>query len=128
MIIHIALEFSKLENAQAVLEELFGMKLLRSFNIEERLSQALFEKNPPENIMLYGKDSMAIEAFIDKNIEISKKYSYGHLCMAVENMGIFIDKCNSLGLKIMQYRKDERLITFMQDKDKNLYEIKEKTS
>ena len=53
-----------------------------------------------------------------------KKPDFVHLCLEVEDMEAFVDKCLASGLSVKQVPKGDSLLVFVEDYDKNLFEIK----
>jgi len=49
-----------------------------------------------------------------------------HLCLEVDDLTGFIDKCRSLNVEITQIPKGDKTLTFIKDFDGNLFEIKDK--
>ena len=47
-----------------------------------------------------------------------------HVCLEVDDLAAFLEKCRTLQVKIVQVPKGDKLLTFISDEDGNLFEIK----
>ena len=47
-----------------------------------------------------------------------------HVCLKVDDLEAFLEKCRTLQVKIVQVPKENNLLTFILDDDANLFEIK----
>ncbi|MDP8259652.1 MAG: hypothetical protein P9L96_01400 [Candidatus Gygaella obscura] len=124
--IHAAVETSSVDNARMIFRELLGLAEVSSFNITDKLSSDIFELKPPDEIMLFEDKTtnVFIEVFINSKMKHHRQ-DFTHLCFTVDNLEVFLETARAFNLKIIQTNKEDRIITFIRDKDNNLYEIKQ---
>ena len=88
----------------------------------------LFLRGPLDSqlkIIDYAVDGIRFEVFIS-NRKVADDKKVEHVCLEVGDLEAFLNKCNDMGVKILQIPKEEGLLTFISDYDGNLFEIKEK--
>jgi catechol 2,3-dioxygenase-like lactoylglutathione lyase family enzyme len=87
------------------------------------LSRAIFDIEAELKIINYiGKD-LHFEVFISSRIN-NKYRQIAHLCLEVDALSEFIQKCRGLGVEISRIPKGDKFLTFVKDFDGNLFEIK----
>ena len=121
--LHSAVHSDTKKHAQIFFEDILGLKQLKGFSLDENLSQKIFAKNDPVDIIVYGNDNMQIEVFIHSS---KPEPSYVHLCVLVQDKQQFIDRCIAKGLHPFKVKKGDKFLLFVRDFSNNLYEIKEK--
>ena len=47
-----------------------------------------------------------------------------HVCLAVDKLEAFLEKCRNMGVEIARVPKGDAVITFIKDYDGNLFELK----
>ena len=122
---HVALVCSSEEKSDKFYESLLGVKKGRSKMIPATLSKQIFNVDSELKIIDYAIDEIHFEVFIshqkaadDKKIE--------HICLEVDDLEVFLNKCKKMGVKILQIPKEKGFLTFISDYDGNLFEIKTK--
>jgi catechol 2,3-dioxygenase-like lactoylglutathione lyase family enzyme len=119
---HAAVPCDTPAHAKIFFENILGLKLVKSFSLDHRLSKEIFSLPQSVEISVYGNDSLMIEVFIHPQKTTA---TYAHLCLGVGNSELFIEKCESNGLKPFYVTKGEKQLLFVHDFSGNLYEIKE---
>ena len=119
---HAAVPCDTLAHVKTFFENILGLKLIKSFSLDQQLSNDIFSLPQSVDIRVYGNDSVLIEVFIYPQKTTA---TYSHLCIGVGNSEVFIEKCESNGLKPFSVTKGEKQLLFVRDFSGNLYEIKE---
>ncbi len=122
---HVALVCSSEEKSDKFYESLLGLKKVSSKMIPSTLSKQIFNLDSELKIIDYAVDEIHFEVFIN-NQKISEAKKIEHICLEVDNLEGFLDKCNDMTVKILQIPKKEGFLTFISDYDGNLFEIKER--
>jgi catechol 2,3-dioxygenase-like lactoylglutathione lyase family enzyme len=126
MLQHIGLQTSSKENARSVFNGIFGMKEVRTFSINRDINKAFFGKDVPCDILVFRGENIDAEVFINESAISSSNDRYDHICMLVSDLNDTIARCKKSALEIIQHATPDKTITFMKDKDGNLYELKER--
>lgn len=121
---HVALVCSSEQRADDFYEGLLGLSKIKSFVLGEDLAEQIFEVPGECRIMLYGNDKFAVEVFVANRAQGSAS-PFVHLCLEVKNREEFLAKCDAMGLRVKRVPKGDFFLTFVQDYDGNLFEIKE---
>ncbi len=119
---HAAVPCDTHANAKTFFETILGLKLVKSFSLDQGLSKEIFSLPQSVDINVYSNDSVTIEVFIHPQKTTA---TYSHLCIGVGNIEVFIEKCKSFGLKPFSVTKGEKQLLFVRDFSGNLFEIKE---
>ena len=123
---HIALVCSSEANANRFYQDLLGLKKINSRILSSSLSRQIFNLDSEYKMVNYANDEIHFEIFLDpeKNFP-DKDKSMEHVCLQVDNIKMFLEKCRSLDVKIKQIPKENNgFIIFINDYDGNLFEIK----
>ena len=120
---HVALVCSSEEKSDKFYEGLLGLKKARSKIIPSTLSKQIFNLDSELKIIDYAVDGIHFEVFINNQKVVDEK-KVEHVCLEVDNLEAFLNKCNDVGVKILQIPKEGGFLTFISDYDGNLYEIK----
>ncbi len=123
---HAALVCSSRKNADRFYEGILGLSKIKSFLLTKGLAEQIFDLARECQIVVYGNENFQVEVFIDK-VTSGKKPSFLHLCLEVKDMEAFVGKCKAGGVEVNQVPKGDSLLTFAQDYDGNLFEIKAHT-
>ena len=121
---HVALACSSEQSADDFYEGVLGLRKIKSSVLGKDLAQQIFEIPRECRIILYGNDNFAVEVFVAKPAPGSVS-PFVHLCLEVKNREGFLGKCQAMGLTVKRVPKGDFLLTFVQDYDGNLFEIKE---
>lgn len=119
---HIALTCSSEQNSDKFYQDLLGLKKSKPKTIPPSLSKALFDIDCELTIINYLGETLQFEIFISGQ-NTSGARSIAHACLAVDDLAVFLAKCRSLQIKIIQVPKGDKLLTFISDEDRNLFEI-----
>jgi catechol 2,3-dioxygenase-like lactoylglutathione lyase family enzyme len=120
---HIALICSSEEKSDKFYKSLLGLQKSDPKTIPPALSKALFDINSELKVINYLNDFLHFEIFITGHNNISTK-RIEHVCLEVDDLAEFLDKCRTLQVKIVQVPRGNKLVTFVSDDDDNLFEIK----
>ena len=111
-------------NADRFFRDVLGMKKSEPRTVERELSRALFDVDAELKMIHYVKGDADVEVFIAEGVG-GRSRGVGHVCLEVEELGTFLERCREAGVKVIQAPKGESVVTFIRDGDDNLYEIKE---
>ena len=122
---HVGLRCGSEENSDRFYKDLLGLEKSRTKTLPAFLSKSIFDIDAELNIINYLNEDLHFEIFI---IERSKDSSrqIGHLCLEVDDLNDFLNKCKVLGVEAARIPKSDKTLTFIRDFDGNLFEIKEK--
>ena len=120
---HVALTCSSEKKSDKFYQSLLGLQKSDSKTIPPALSKALFDINSELKVINYLNDFLHFEIFITGHNNISTK-RIEHVCLEVDDLAEFLDKCRTLQVKIVQVPRGNKLVTFVSDDDDNLFEIK----
>jgi catechol 2,3-dioxygenase-like lactoylglutathione lyase family enzyme len=120
---HVGLACSTEDNADKFYRDLLGLNKSEPKILPLDLSRAIFDIEAELKIINYiGKD-LHFEVFISSRIN-NKYRQIAHLCLEVDALSEFIQKCRGLGVEISRIPKGDKFLTFVKDFDGNLFEIK----
>ena len=120
---HMALVCSSEENADLFFVNLLGLKKSAPKTVSPAVSKAIFGVNFELRVVNYENDDIHFEIFIDSR-QSKKGERLEHICLEVDDLPVFLQKCRNLKVKIIQVPKGDSLLTFIHDFDNNLFEIK----
>ena len=72
---HVAVPCDTLAHAKTFFETILGLKLVKSFSLDQQLSKKIFTLPQSVDITVYGNDSVMIEVFIHPQ-KTSATYSH----------------------------------------------------
>ncbi|CAB1080301.1 hypothetical protein D1AOALGA4SA_7985 [Olavius algarvensis Delta 1 endosymbiont] len=72
---------------------------------------------------LYTDATTHFEIFVTDQCNPSPR-PIEHLCLAVDDLPGFIEKCRSMQVEVARIPKGDKTLTFIKDFDGNLFEIK----
>ena len=122
---HVALVCSSKKKSDKFYEQLLGLKKQAPKLLSGELSKQIFNLDSELQIINYIDDNTHFEIFIDDRLnpgDNDKKIE--HVCIEVEEIEAFLDKCRALEVKFFQISKGDKRLTFVRDFDGNLFEIK----
>ena len=125
MLVHSCVTVRSLENAIQVFEELFGFKLLYTFEIAPEVFKTLFHIEEPAHARFYDTGNSRLEVFVMDNMP--KPGAFQHICLGFEDRNPVIEKAEELGFEVRRYHRDKSVIVFVVDADRNLYELKNRS-
>ena len=120
---HVALVCGSEENSDKFYEQLLGLTKLNSKTLPRDLSMQIFDLDSELTIINYADDNIHFEIFIDHRDSLNNQ-KIEHVCLEVEDLAVFLSKCRTMGVKVLQIPKGDKFLTFIRDYDGNLFEIK----
>jgi catechol 2,3-dioxygenase-like lactoylglutathione lyase family enzyme len=120
---HIALVSSTEENADRLYQDVFGLAKINEKMLPASLANDIFNVNAELKIVNYANDALHFEIFICASPHV-KNDPIGHVCLEVEDLEAFVERCRQNGVEVVQVPKGDARITFVKDVDGNLFEIK----
>ena len=124
-LIHVALTCSSEEKADTFYLNLLGLKKSAPKTLAAEISEAIFGIRTELTIINYVGESAHFEIFISRRRQEDVR-PIEHVCLEVNDLSEFLQKCNRLKVAVIQVPKGGSLITFIKDFDGNLFEIKGK--
>jgi catechol 2,3-dioxygenase-like lactoylglutathione lyase family enzyme len=121
---HYGLACRSEESADRFYEGLLGLKKLEQKTVPAALATAFFGIPSELAVLNYSGDGIYFEIFIH-NKETSAAPSPNHLCLEVENLEAFLERCRAMVVPVIRAPRGDQWITFVRDYDGNLFEIKE---
>ena len=120
---HVALTCSSEEKSDKFYKSLLGLQKSEPKTISPALSKALFDVDSELKIINYHNEYLHFEMFFtDQNRSSVRRIE--HVCLEVDDLEAFLEKCRRLQIKIVQVPKGDKLLTFISDDDGNPFEIK----
>ncbi len=120
---HVALACSSEEKSDKFYKNLLGLKKSAPKTLPPTLAKALFDIDSELKIINYLNDNLHFEVFFtNRNRSCLRRIE--HVCLEVDDLEAFLEKCRTLQVKIVQVPKGDKLLTFILDDDANLFEIK----
>lgn len=121
---HIALVCSSRQRADDFYEGVLGLRKIKAFTLYNDLSRSIFDIDNECQILVYGNDQFTAEVFLATSPP-ERSASFEHVCLEVKDREDFLKKCESKHVKVNRIPKGDALLTFIEDYDGNLFEIKE---
>jgi len=121
---HYGLACRSEETADRFYEKFLGLKKLGRKIVPAELSKALFGIPRDLSFLHYSSDGIDFEVFIHEK-EPSAARSLAHICLEIEDLVAFLERCREMGVPVIRAPRGEQWVTFIQDYDGNLFEIKE---
>ena len=119
---HVALTSSSEEKADAFYADLLGLTKSEPKALPRDLSKAIFNVDSELVMINYQDEQVHFEIFVTgSNGGNSRKIA--HICLEVDNLEVFLEKCHSLNVDIARIPKGEKELIFIKDFDGNLFEI-----
>lgn len=122
---HIGLYNSSLSHSEKFYRQLLGLENIYQFQISKDLAKNIFGLENDYEVVIYGNSQLRMEIFIGEG-QRQIAPNINHICLNVENMDNFLEKCGEMGVEINTVKRNDREIFFIKDYDGNLFEIKEK--
>jgi catechol 2,3-dioxygenase-like lactoylglutathione lyase family enzyme len=120
---HVALTCSSEKNSDRFYKDLLGLKKSEPKNLPEPLSKAIFKVDAELLMIHYQGKAVHFEIFIT-DYPVSNSRRIDHVCLEVDDLKRFLQKCRNLDVEISQIPRGERTLTFIRDFDGNIFEIK----
>jgi catechol 2,3-dioxygenase-like lactoylglutathione lyase family enzyme len=120
---HYGLACRSEETADRFYEKFLGLKKSGRKAVPAVLSGPLFGIPSDLTLLNYDGDEVHFEVFIYES-ERPAAGSPTHVCLEVEDLGAFLERCRAMGVPVIGVPRGDQWITFIQDYDGNLFEIK----
>jgi catechol 2,3-dioxygenase-like lactoylglutathione lyase family enzyme len=122
---HVGLTSRSEKNSDKFFRDLLGLEKLEPKTLPASLSQALFHVNSDLKVVNYASADAHFEIFIGGPEKCGVR-PIVHICLDVDDLAAFLQKCRSLKVNVLQVPKGDSLLTFISDDDANLFEIRER--
>lgn len=122
---HAALSCSSEKNSDRFYKNLLGLKKSEPKILPVTLSKAIFNVDTELMMIDYQGEKVHFEIFITGHL-MNDARQIEHVCLEVDDLQGFLNKCRNLGVEVSQIPKGDRTLTFIRDFDGNLFEIKHK--
>jgi len=120
---HVGLTCGSEENSDKFYKDLLGLEKSGARTLPASLSKSIFNLDAELVIINYLNEDLHFEIFItDRSKDSSRQIE--HLCLEVDDLSVFLNKCDSLGVEVARIPKGDKMLTFIRDFDGNLFEIK----
>jgi catechol 2,3-dioxygenase-like lactoylglutathione lyase family enzyme len=120
---HVGLACSAVDNADKFYQDLLGLNKSEPKILPSDLSKVIFNRDSELQIINYRDETLHFEIFITGRIKEQFR-QIAHLCLEVDNLSVFIEKCHQINVDVTQVSKGDKILTFIKDLDGNLFEIK----
>ena len=120
---HVALACTSESKADTFYADLLGLNKSEVKTLPLELSKAIFSLDRELVIINYLDDKVHFEIFIAPAAEENSP-QIEHTCLEVDDLEKFLIKCRSLDVDIAQIPKGDKILIFIRDFDRNLFEIK----
>lgn len=122
--IHTGLAASSEENADRFFVDILGLEKSTPKILDKNLAQAIFGIDNKLLIINYRDENVHYEILIYGEYKAADK-QIAHSCIRVTGLKNIVNKCKSMGIKVIEVPKGSGVITFISDYDGNLFEMKE---
>ena len=122
---HVALTYSSEKNADRFFINLLGLQKSDPKALPISLAKAIFNVEAELRMINYQSETVHFEVFITGH-STNRSRQIEHICLEVEDLPGFLAKCHNLNIEVSQIPKGDRTLTFIRDRDDNLFEIKHK--
>ncbi len=119
---HVALTYSSQARADAFLLEVLGLEPQEPKTLPASLARGLFGVDADIPMRNYHRGDTHFEIFIHP--EIRPGASFDHVCVAVDDLQAFLERCRRQDFTITEVPKGDKVITFVSDDDGHRFEIK----
>jgi catechol 2,3-dioxygenase-like lactoylglutathione lyase family enzyme len=124
---HYGLACSSEETADRFYEKLLGLKKSERKAVSAVLSETFFGIPGDLTFVHYSGEGIDFEVFFHETGR-PPTGSIAHVCLEVEGLDSFLERCRAMGVPIIRAPRGDWWVTFIQDFDGNLFEIKEMKS
>jgi catechol 2,3-dioxygenase-like lactoylglutathione lyase family enzyme len=120
---HVALVSSCQENADRFYHGILKLDRIKTIPLNNDLVLKIFGVDMGCRMCLYADENVAIEIFLPDQAP-AQKTPFSHICLEMENREGFLAECRSAGLKVHLIPREASPLSFVEDFDGNLFEIK----
>ena len=123
---HVALVRRSEAESDRFFQGVLGLEKTRSKTVTAELCSRLFDLEHDYRLVYYGNDQLQFEVFLSKRRDFQGAH-VGHVCLDVEDPEGLLARCGAAGLKVRKAPRGDSFVTFVEDEDGNLFEIKQRT-
>jgi catechol 2,3-dioxygenase-like lactoylglutathione lyase family enzyme len=120
---HVGLLCGSEENSDRFYKDLLGLTKSKPKALPLELSKAIFNIDSELVMINYQDGNSHFEILITGGSRGNNR-QIAHVCIEVDNLEVFLEKCRSLNLDVARIPKGDKTLTFIKDFDGNLFEIK----
>ncbi len=122
-LLHVALVCSSEKNADRFYMELLDLKKSVPKILSTELVRAIFNTESEMTVINYTGEKVRFEIFIADPGNAPDAIPLPHVCLEVKAIDKLVEKCRTMGFEVILAPKGDRILTFIQDHDRNLFEI-----
>jgi len=122
---HAGLACGTEDNADKFYRDLLGLHKSESKKLPSDLSKAIFNIDADLQMINYMDEYVHFEIFVANQPSAARR-PIDHLCLEVDDLAGFIEKCRRMQVEVARIPKGEKTLTFIKDFDGNLFEINQK--
>lgn len=122
MLNHIGITIREAREIRDFYQDILGFKIVRSFKITKDLVKKIFDIGREADVFLLQKNDFFLEIFIDKEKIIN---NFSHICVNLENRDDIIKMAKNGDYKCRIIPRQEFDLVFIEDKNGNIFELKE---
>jgi extradiol dioxygenase family protein len=123
---HVALVNATEEQAGKFYGEFLELEKTREYTVPSELAQQLFSLNWDIKAVVYEKDSIRFEIFIDPD-SIPATSEIRHIALFVDDLSAFLERAVRFQVEHIIGRIPEKMVHFIKDYSGNMIEVKQKT-
>jgi catechol 2,3-dioxygenase-like lactoylglutathione lyase family enzyme len=120
---HIAIAVTNPSEIEIFYKGLLGMEEVRSFILNEKLSQKIFSIPKETPVTLLQKDDLVLEIFL---LDEPLKKGYNHICIAVDEREKLVKAAARKKFEVAKIERELSDLIFIKDHSGNIFEVKEK--
>ena len=120
---HVGLTCSSEDNADKFYRDLLGLKKSEPKTLSSDLSHAIFNTDAKLQMINYMDENSHFEIFVADQVDMPRD-PIAHQCLEVGDLPEFLDNCRAIGVEVALIPKGDKTLTFINDFDGNLFEIK----
>jgi len=121
---HVALVCSSEKNADRFYMKLLGLEKSVPKILSIELVRAIFKTESELTVINYTGEKVRFEIFIADPGNAPDVIPLPHVCLEVKAIDGLVEKCRTMGFEVILAPKGDRILTFILDHDRNLFEIK----
>ena len=121
---HVALVCSSEKSSDRFYMELLGLEKSVPKILSTELVRAIFNIESEMTVINYTGEKVRFEIFIADPGNAPDAIPLPHVCLEVKAIDGLVEKCRTMGFEVILAPKGDRILTFILDHDRNLFEIK----
>jgi catechol 2,3-dioxygenase-like lactoylglutathione lyase family enzyme len=122
---HVALVRRSESASDLFFQGVLGLEKTRSKTVDADLCGRLFDLGHDYRLVYYGNERIQFEVFLSERPDFPGAH-VGHVCLDVEDADGLVRKAEEAGLKVRKAPRGDSFVTFLEDEDGNLFEIKQR--